>query len=362
MITNIDDNVGRLRTRLEAMGIAENTIFIFTSDNGTGRGRDIYNAGMRGGKGSPYDGGHRVPFFLHWPGGGMDAERRIGMLTHVVDLTPTLLDLIGIEAPGVVEFDGLSIRPLLEAGDAAPWADRMVIVDTQRVVHPIKWRRSSVMAPGWRLISGEELYHLPDDPGQENDLSKQHPDRVEAMRAFYKDWWSEIEPTFEGFAAPYIGHTDAPAIVTLYPRDWAAHDDAHLPITQGHIRQAKVGGPSANPTWPIRVAEPGVYRIGAHRWPPEIDHPINEGLPPESPVPGTHKTARAFEGVAIPASEAVLTIDGRECGRIPVDGALRSADFTLPLEAGDYRINAHFILEDADLLNAYYLSIETIGE
>lgn len=79
-------------------------------------------------------------------------------------------------------------------------------------------------------------------------------------------------------------------------------------------------------------------------------------------MPGTDPTARAFEGRAIDAKEAVLSIDGREKGRISVDDALISADFTLPLEPGSYRINAHFILEDAGLLNAYYLTVEKVRQ
>ena len=71
MITNIDDNLGATRKLLKDLGIHDDTIFIFTTDNGTASGRQIFNAGI-GQKGSEYDGGHRVPFFLHWPNGGMD--------------------------------------------------------------------------------------------------------------------------------------------------------------------------------------------------------------------------------------------------------------------------------------------------
>ena len=67
MIANIDDNVGRLRSFLDQEGLTKNTIFIFTTDNGSSAGDLLFNAGMRGKKGSEYDGGHRVPFFIHWP-------------------------------------------------------------------------------------------------------------------------------------------------------------------------------------------------------------------------------------------------------------------------------------------------------
>ena len=114
MIANIDHNVGHLRSFLDREGLAENTIFIFTSDNGTGAGHTVFNAGMRGRKQSEYDGGHRVPLFVHWPAGGLVGGRDVEPITAHVDMLPTLIDLVGIPPPNGVQFDGSSIRPLLE--------------------------------------------------------------------------------------------------------------------------------------------------------------------------------------------------------------------------------------------------------
>ena len=99
MITNIDDNVGKTRRLIEELGIADDTIFVFTTDNGTASGAKVYNAGMRAGKGSPYDGGHRVPFFLHWPAGGITKQHDVDVLTHAVDVVPTLLEMTGVKKP-----------------------------------------------------------------------------------------------------------------------------------------------------------------------------------------------------------------------------------------------------------------------
>lgn len=66
MITNIDDNFKKLEDKLDDLGIADNTIVIFTTDNGTAAGRSVYNAGLKGGKGSQYEGGHRVPLYIRW--------------------------------------------------------------------------------------------------------------------------------------------------------------------------------------------------------------------------------------------------------------------------------------------------------
>jgi len=114
MVANIDDNVGGLREWLDKKDLTENTIFIFTTDNGTAGGRGTFDGGMRGAKGSEYDGGHHLPFFLHWPGGGFDKENKVETITAHVDVVPTLIDLAGIEAPTEVKFDGVSIRPLIE--------------------------------------------------------------------------------------------------------------------------------------------------------------------------------------------------------------------------------------------------------
>ena len=90
MITNIDDNIGKTRVLLKELGIYENTIFIFTTDNGTAFGQDVYNSGMRGRKGSEYDGGHRVPFFLHWPDGGMNTLKKKLILYVMPSILPQL--------------------------------------------------------------------------------------------------------------------------------------------------------------------------------------------------------------------------------------------------------------------------------
>ena len=81
-ITHFDQCVGKLRTMLREKGLSENTIFIFTTDNGSPGGiTKIFNAGMRGGKGSPYDGGHRVPCFIYWPDGKLIGGRDVGQLS-----------------------------------------------------------------------------------------------------------------------------------------------------------------------------------------------------------------------------------------------------------------------------------------
>lgn len=106
MITNIDENAGRFLARLREPGLAENTIFIYMNDNGTAAGFGAryesekwkgFNAGMRGGKGTPYDGGHRAACFMRWPAGGFET-RDIPRLAAHIDILPTLIDLAGLKS------------------------------------------------------------------------------------------------------------------------------------------------------------------------------------------------------------------------------------------------------------------------
>ena len=101
MITNIDDNIGKLMSFLEESGKADNTIVVFMSDNGTAAGAQLdeeghliagYNAGMRGKKVWHYEGGHRVPCFIRWPAAGWQGGREVDQLTAHIDILPTLIE------------------------------------------------------------------------------------------------------------------------------------------------------------------------------------------------------------------------------------------------------------------------------
>ncbi len=163
MLTNFDENLGRFLQFLDDAKLTENTILIFMTDNGTdGSG---FNAGMRGRKGSPYDGGHRVPCFLRWPR-RWSQPRDIPALTAHIDLLPTLIELCKLPARDALPLDGVSLCPILDGKNAgAP--DRTIFVQVNRIDHPVPWRLSSVLTPRYRLIDGRELYDMVEDPGQE---------------------------------------------------------------------------------------------------------------------------------------------------------------------------------------------------
>jgi arylsulfatase B len=351
MIANIDENVGKLRTFLEKEGLTENTIFIFTTDNGTKCGDEVFNAGMRGRKTSEYEGGHRVPFFIHWPAGSLVGGRDVEPITAHVDVLPTLIDLCGIAAPKGVQFDGRSIRPLLEgkarAADGS-WPDRILVTDSQRVQDPIKWRKSSVMTSRWRLVNGKELYDMKQDPGQKSNVAAAHPEVFARLKAFYETWWAELEPTFKRVPAIYLGHErENPALLTSH--DWAGTDKAAW--NQALVRTA-IDKPTGIGYWNVKVVEAGEYEIRLRRWPEEIDTAIDAPLPPGAEVPG-ESPFRASPGNAVPAVKASARI-GEVTAEAPVDPGDKEVVFQMNLPVGKTRMWAHFTTRDGDTVGAFY--------
>jgi arylsulfatase B len=355
MITNIDENVGKTRKLIKELGIEENTIFIFTTDNGTATGRNIFNAGMRGGKGSEYDGGHRVPMFVHWPAAGLNQHRKIDTLSHAVDLVPTLLDVCEVSNKGDVKFDGLSLKNLFDSDASAEWPDRYLVTDSQRVVDPVKWRKSAVMSQQYRLINGKELYDIKADPGQKKDLAKNKPNQVKKMRAFYDAWWSELEPTFAQTTEIYLGHPDHPS-VTMTAHDWL---NISPPWNQGHIRRGQgaqtrqFGG-----HWAVKVLKEGTYKVSLRRWPTEANHPITASLPPGKDVPGASKAFRANDGVSLKMTTASLRINGKEIASKPVGEKDAVISFTTKLTKGSHALAPVFISEKGET-GAFYCIVET---
>ncbi len=198
LIETLDDTIGILLARLEELGLADNTIVVFTSDNGGlhvpegGHERVTHNTPFRAGKGYVYEGGNRVPLIVRWPG-HVAAGGTIDAPVTNIDWIPTLLELIGRQAPP--GLDGVSFAAGL-TGDAVP-------------ERPLFWhfphytnqggRPSGAMRDGsWLLIElydeeKAELYDLAADPGERDDLAARHPDRVASMRAALDAWRTENE-------------------------------------------------------------------------------------------------------------------------------------------------------------------------
>ncbi|NDV62063.1 arylsulfatase [Puniceicoccales bacterium CK1056] len=350
MIANIDENLGQLRQFLEDEGVAKNTIFIFTTDNGTASGKAIYNAGMRGQKGSQYDGGHRVPLFLRWPDGGLTQPRDIDQLTAHIDILPTLIELCGLKAPMDYSFDGRSLAPLLFE-TPTPWPERTLITDSQRVKDPIKWRQSATMTKRWRLIDGKELYDIKLDPAQKNDIAAEHPKVVSCLRMEYDAWWESVSTLFDKETRIVVGNdAENPAKLTCH--DWITTDEV-TPWHQAYIREGKPG----TGFWAIHVEKAGTYEIALRRWPAELDLPINASLEPGLPVPGL-TAFRETPGRSIQAHCATLMLAGQSMSK-PVEPEDHDVRFLIELPEGDTDMEAEFTTETG-AIGAYFAIVTRI--
>lgn len=361
MITNIDDNVGKTRRLIEELGIAENTIFIFTTDNGTAGGAKVYNAGMKAGKGSPYEGGHRVPFFVHWPAGGLTKQHDVNELTHAVDVVPTLLQLTGVKKPDGVKFDGVSIADLLDPKKDVDWPKRFVISDSQRVRDPIKWRSSCVMTGKYRLVNRKQLYDVSNDPGQKTNIADKHPEIVAEMREFYEQWWAELKPTFSETTEIYLGHSEHP-VVSLTAHDWI--QKVYPPWHQGSIREADRKQPKNEKLkhlgyWAVKVLKDGKYKVSLRRWPAESGAAINASLPAGENVPGPTRAFRNVVGNSIGATHAVLRIDEQDLDRKTVTKDATEISFVTDLKKGSHRLAPVFEIPEGEL-GAYYVIVTSV--
>ena len=352
MIANIDENVGSMQQWLEEKGIAENTIFIFTTDNGTASGRNIFNAGMKGGKGSSSDGGHRVPFFIHWPAGGMNKGVDVDRLTAHVDVLPTLIELCGLDQlDAAYKPDGLSLVPLLK-NPKSQWADRTVITDSQRIRDPKKWKSSATMTQRWRLVGGKTLYDIQADPGQKKDLAEEYPEVFDKLRSDYEAWWEDISPAFKKKAKIVIG-SDHENPSRLSSHDWYTKDKV-VPWNHEHVRAGKRGSGH----WALKVAQKGTYRISLLRWPKELGKKITESVPAGQPVPGLI-AFREEPGKALQIKTAQIRIgDIKQEKKVSAEDV--SVVFEVELPEGETELTGTFVLEDGKKMGSFYAEVEKL--
>ncbi|MBT8036727.1 MAG: arylsulfatase [Verrucomicrobiae bacterium] len=252
MVTNIDDNIGKLLLHLEKSGLAKKTLIILMNDNGGTFGVDVWNAGMRGHKGNAWYGGTRALSFWHWP--GVLKPGTVSDLTGHVDLLPTLAEIGGVklEKGHRKKLNGFSLVPLLTGG-SSPQPERMLFS------HVGRWRTGSgrrhkhalcgVRYKQYHLVSNAPcayafcrgecrfsrrimngtmkggystkkrafnakvtepgqwlLFDVQGDLAQEKNIAEKHPEIVAKMSKAYDAWWGEVsvdwphktERTFEG--------------------------------------------------------------------------------------------------------------------------------------------------------------------
>jgi len=180
MIQEMDKGIGEILDTLQELGIDENTLVFFFSDNGGAK--PWANHPLKGGKGQITEGGHRVPAVAWWPG-KIEPGQRSDEIVVGFDLMPTMLDLANVAVPEGHSLDGISLTPHLLRGEALP-------------LRQIFWGRGGVaMREGsWKLIQrGQiQLYNLDDDLGEANNIASEHPERVVSMQAAIAEWREDV--------------------------------------------------------------------------------------------------------------------------------------------------------------------------
>ena len=212
MIYSVDESVGRIMALLDELKIADNTLVIFSSDNGGVGGYDregikkekgiTDNAPLRGGKGMLYEGGHRVPYIFRWPG-TIPAGKTCDTTICGVDLYPTLLDITGAQRPADYPLDGVSYRKVLTSGGSAK-LDRDAMYwhfpgylgagDNSWRTLPVGVIRSG----DWKLLeffedNRLELYNVRNDLSEKHDLAKEEPAKAKELQTKLAAWRKELK-------------------------------------------------------------------------------------------------------------------------------------------------------------------------
>ena len=224
MVHAVDVEIGKIVAALEQRGMAENTIIIFSSDNGGPIGLGATNGRLRAGKGTLYEGGVRSPAFITWPGkikGGITINQPM----HIVDMYPTLIKLAGGSLEQKTPLDGKDIWPVLTEGAPSPHED---------ILFNITPGRGALRKGDWKIVLGGnlkdaddgapkkkakqankgdsaavELFNLKDDPSEAKNLAAQHPEIVRDLRARLENYTRQAVPPK---AAPKAANFKSPKV------------------------------------------------------------------------------------------------------------------------------------------------------
>jgi arylsulfatase A-like enzyme len=231
MISNIDENVGKLLAKLDALKLTNNTVVIMMVDNGPNSLR--YVADYRGMKTNIHEGGIRSPLWVQWPGklkaGASSAEPS----AHI-DMLPTILDMCGVEKPKGLKLDGRSMLPDLR-GQRIDRLPRHLVIQTHRGDKPVRYHHFMIRGDRYKLLHASgfgrtgfagdpkfELYDLLADPGESKNLAAEKPQVLTRLKKAYDVWFDDVGSTRPNNYAPpriFIGTPhENPTVLTR--QDW----------------------------------------------------------------------------------------------------------------------------------------------
>jgi len=351
IIENIDENFGKLREKLEELKIADNTILIFMTDNGSSgcgtfdedehlvRG---YNAKMRGQKASFYEGGHRVPFIVRWKDGNLDSYQNITDACYGVDIFPTLADICGVQYD--CSIDGKSFAQTLLSHEPREKGRIQVIQYEQHTDLPYKYN-VTLSKDNFRLVKGKELYDIEADPSQLNDIAQKNPELVAEMLDYYDKWWNENIESAKKYNPIFIGDKNGEKVTRLDAMDVLGDVAWNQAQVYKAVRSAG--------KWCVSVKESGTYKFTLKRWPIEEKEVRGCFLAPYTPLQKQLTLA--------PIKDAVVKIDTVTLSAL-WNKETESAEMEIKLKEGENEIlEAGFNLEDGEYFGAYYVYIEKIS-
>ncbi|WP_244651437.1 MULTISPECIES: sulfatase [unclassified Lentimonas] len=238
IIQEVDWGIGEILQALEANGILENTLIIFSSDNGPTSAK--YSKPYSGTKYVSLEGGHRVPFILYWKGQIQPVVSDIPVIA--MDLFPTLSELIGEPLPSDRIFDGVSLAPLFKGeAIARPEGEAFYYYNCENLqaVRVGDWKlhlpRTKAQMPWWSTAAGKakpiaspELYNLSTDPAEKNNVAAQHPERVSEMMAMADQTREKLGEYMERGSEQRATGTLFPDVPILsnHNTEWAKLSDA----------------------------------------------------------------------------------------------------------------------------------------
>ncbi|MEK7407866.1 MAG: arylsulfatase [Acidobacteriota bacterium] len=276
MVTAMDENIGRLLGALERTGVAENTVVIFMTDNG-GVSR-YFKAGLRGNKGSVYEGGVRVPFFVRWPG-KFPAGATVPAMAQHIDVLPTLCELIGAPLPAGRRIDGKSILPLIRGGGGESpheylfhqWNRVRPLMDPARDDAAAPPDERKAFRPNWavhsrrgyKLISTGELFDLEKDPGESRNIAAEQPAIARELRAQFEKFFDDVTAGRDYRRVPIeVGRDDEnPVEIDL---TWGEAVGTKVRPTYRHYNRDTIEGWSDvndSVRWNIDATRPGRYEV-----------------------------------------------------------------------------------------------------
>jgi hypothetical protein len=284
---------------------------------------------MRGAKAAPYEGGHRVPLFVHWPRGGLASGRDVTELTSHLDLFPTLVELCGLEAREAQDLDGRSLVPLLRGGTRFA-DDRIHFIEHHQVKadgayqmeRPYPWMSSVALTRTWRLVGGRELYQIAEDRRQERNVAAQFPDVVKKLSVAYTHWRKRMHSGFRQWTRIPVGGAADPVELTCF--DW--HGDV-VPSSQAMVKSGLTG----NGEWALFAVRQGIWQMTLRQRPSYVPFRLD-------------------------GTRATVWLNGRELPPKPVSGEMTSVSFTAELPQGNVNLGTEFVSARGKC-GAYYVDI-----